>query len=58
MGKFTTVHDLLQDHTLSFSDFCLITNALKEGCSEDEILGLPELVHLHVTADGNSKAET
>ena len=55
MEKFPTVHDLLHDPTLCFSEFCLITNALKEGQSEYEILGMPELIHLQVTAGTDSQ---
>ena len=49
--KAPTVHDLLHDPTLSFSDFCTITNALKNGQSEEEILSLPELAHLRLPPD-------
>lgn len=58
MGKTITVHDLLHDPTLSFSDFCLITNALKEGHSENEILGMPELDHLRVTPEAGHPEES
>jgi hypothetical protein len=51
MVKITTAHDLLQDPTLSFADFCFITNALDGGHREDELLRMPELLHLRVTVD-------
>lgn len=49
MVKIPTVHDLLQDPTLSFADFCFITSALGRGHREDEIWGMPELLHLRLT---------
>ena len=51
MLKVPTAHDLLKDPTLSFADFCFITNALERGHSGDEILKMPELAHLRVTVD-------
>ena len=51
MEKAPTVHDLLHDPTLSFTDFCIITSALKNGESEEEILMLPELAHLRMIED-------
>ena len=51
MEKTPTVQDLLHDPTLSFSDFCTITSALKSGDSEEEILALPELAHLRVAVE-------
>jgi hypothetical protein len=51
MEKAPTVHDLLHDPTLSFTDFCIITSALKNGDSEDKILMMPELAHLRITED-------
>jgi len=58
MKKSATVQDLLHDPTLSFSDFCYITNALKEGFIEEDILGMPELAHLRLDADEGSDEDT
>ena len=57
MGKNTTLQELLQDPTLSFSDFCFITNALAKGISEENILALPELAHLCFTVDPTAEEE-
>jgi hypothetical protein len=51
MAPAPTVQDLLHDPMLSFSDFCIISNALKDGVSEEEIHERPELDHLRITAD-------
>ena len=56
MEKGPTVHDLLHDPTLSFTDFCIITSALKSGDSEAEILMMPELAHLRTTGDPGPEA--
>jgi hypothetical protein len=57
MEKFPTIHNLLHDPTLSFSDFCIISNAMKEGFSEEEILSMPELLHLRVSVSSNPRQE-
>jgi len=58
MEKVKTVHELLHDPTLSFSDFCLITSALKEGHSEAEILNMPELGHLRASVEASPAEES
>jgi hypothetical protein len=50
MEENTILHNLLLDATLSFTDFCLISNALARGLSEYEILRMPELHHLQINA--------
>ena len=57
MAPEPTVQDLLLDPMLSFSDFCIISNALKDGASEEEILGMPELGHLRSTAETSPAPE-
>ena len=57
MVQIPSVYDLLKDPTLSFGDFCFITNALERGHSGDEILKMPELAHLRVTVDSQHIGE-
>jgi hypothetical protein len=57
MYRNPTVRELLHDPTLSFTDFCIITSALKNGDTEEEILGMPELAHLRRYVDISAEAE-
>jgi hypothetical protein len=50
MKEHTILRHILHDATLSFTDFCLISNALAKGLSQDEIFRMPELHHLQINA--------
>ncbi|GFO59268.1 hypothetical protein GMST_15930 [Geomonas silvestris] len=44
--RVPSAEELLQDPELSFAEFCVISNALDEGLSREQILNLPELAPL------------
>lgn len=46
--RVPSAEELLQDPELSFAEFCLISNALDEGLSPEQILNLPELAQLRL----------